>query len=66
MFSFVKARLSEGRVFGSEVELQKYLNGLRGYLTRKGNLPRTWKAQQGRILSLYRQGRLKADATTPS
>ena len=60
MFKFVQAQLDSGRVFATEADLQKYLNGLRGYLTRKQQLPKTWQATQGRILARYRRGQLVA------
>ena len=62
MFKFVNAQLAAGRTFATEAELQKYLNGLRGYLTRKKQLPKTWQATQGRILARYRAGKLVAPA----
>lgn len=64
MFDFVNRKLASGTVFTSEVQLQKYLNSLRGYLTRKSLLPKNWKAQQGRILARFRRGQLVAPATT--
>lgn len=60
MFNYVNAQLASGRTFATEVELQKYLNGLRGYLTRAGKLPKTWQATQGRILKRFRDGKLVA------
>lgn len=60
MFSYVNKQLASGRTFGTEAELQKYLDSLRGYLTRKSLLKRTWRADQGRILARYRAGKLVA------
>lgn len=62
MFKFVNAQLSAGRKFATEADLVKYLNGLRGYLTRKGRGTKTLKATQGRIVARYRAGKLVAPA----
>ena len=62
MFKFVNAQLAAGRTFATEAELVKYLNGLRGYLSRKGKGVKTLKATQGRIVARYRAGKLTAPA----
>lgn len=61
MLKYLNAKLAAGTTFASEKELQRYLNGLRGYLTRKGTLPRTWKSQETRILNRFRSGTLTAN-----
>jgi len=65
MFSYVNKQLAAGRVFGSEAELKKYLNSLRGYLARKANkegkpLPRMLAANEAKILKRFRDGKLVA------
>lgn len=63
MFRHVKNALAAGKTFETEASLVKYLNGLRGYLTRVGKVGRTTNATQARIVSLFRQGKLKADVS---
>lgn len=60
MFKFVNAQLAAGRKFASEAELVKYLNSLRGWLSRQGRPTKTLKATQGRIVARYRAGKLVA------
>jgi hypothetical protein len=60
MREYINRQLAAGRVYETEAELVKSLNGLRGWLTRQGTLSKNWKQQQAAILRSFRMGKLVA------